>query len=123
MALIRKNDDTNPDDLTENEIGFLKGAKLAPEVKDYLSRQHENIGTRTTAFRKIAAAAAAEADAIEATRHLGAVKGESFELEDVKGALASAGRQMKMVESTVRAKDAEIMRLTAKGSEVVHSDD
>ena len=113
----------NPHNLTDDEIAFLRSTNLAPEVKVYLSRQHENIGTKVSAFRKIAAAAQAEADAMLAVRDLSAVHGEMADLAEAKQRLAAAERAIKQLEATTTAKDARIRELTASSAMVEHSRD
>lgn len=114
---------TNSHDLTDAEIAFLRSANLDPEVKNYLSRQHENIGTKVSAFRKIAAAAAAETDALLAVRDLAAVHGELADLAEAKERLAAAERSIKQLEGQVNGRDAKIRALTAKSAMAEHSND
>lgn len=113
----------NPHNLTDDEIAFLRSTNLAPEVKVYLSRQHENIGTKVTAYRKIAAAAAAEADALLAVRDLAAVHGELANLAEAKERLAAAEKAIKQLEGQVNGRDAKIRALTAKSAMAEHSND
>ena len=54
----------NPDDLTKEEIKFLQSGRAAESVRQFTARQHETIGTRTSAYRKVARAARAERDAL-----------------------------------------------------------
>lgn len=114
---------TNPHDLTEDEIAFLRSGNVPPEVKGYLARQHENIGTKTTAFRKVAAAAQAEAEALIATIDLSRLHGELADLDEARRRLSAAEGRCRALEATATEKDAEIRRLTAGPAAVVHSDD
>lgn len=114
---------TNSQDLTDAEIAFLRSTNLDPEVKKYLSRQHENIGVKASAFRKIADAAAAETAALLAVRELGAVQGDLASLDEAKHQLQAAERRVGMLESAVGQKDAEIRRLTALPAMAEHSRD
>lgn len=54
----------NAEDLTDEEIAFLKSDRAAASVRQFTSRQHESMGVRTSAYRKIAAAAKAEREAL-----------------------------------------------------------
>lgn len=54
----------NPDALTEDETAFLKSDRCAPSLRAFTTRQHESITIRTSAYRKVAAAARAERDAL-----------------------------------------------------------
>lgn len=113
----------NEHDLTDDEIAFLRATNLAPEVRAYVSRQHENIGTKVSAYRKIAAAAAAEADALLAVRDLAAVHGELTDVAEARQRLDAAERQIKQLSATVDAKDGRIRALTAHSAMAVASDD
>ena len=119
MSIVPKR--ANPNDLTEDEIEFLRGAKVPDEVKGYLSRQHENIGTKITAYRKVAAAARAECDAILATRDLKELHDEFASAEMARQQASVLAQQNEALESTVSRKDAEIMRLKASPAIAVHS--
>jgi hypothetical protein len=118
MSIIPKK---NTHDLTEEEVTFLRGTAVPPEVKTYLARQHENIGTKVSAYRKVAAAARAECDALEAVRDLDALHGELTQLGEAKEKLKRLERRADSLEATVSRKDGEIMRLTAGPAMAVHS--
>lgn len=55
-----------PDDLslTDEEIDILSGSRTPEMVKNFISRQQRNVGVRTSAYRKVAAAARAEREAL-----------------------------------------------------------
>lgn len=112
----------NPHDLTEDEIAYLRTASGVPdEVKGYLSRQHENIGTKVSAYRKVAAAARAECDALIAVRDLEVLHGELTTVRETKAQLLAAKAQSDALKAVVAEKDAEIMRRTAAPALAVHS--
>ena len=113
----------NPHDLTDDEIAFLRSTNLAPEVKVYLSRQHENIGTKVSAYRKVAAAAQAEVDALFAVRDLAAAHGEAANMAEAKERLHAAERTIKQLTSQVEGRDAKIRSLTASSAMAEHSRD
>ncbi len=118
MSIVKK---SNPNDLTEAEIEFLRGSKVPGEVKQYLGRQHENIGTKISAYRKVAAAARAEVDALLAVRDLDEINGEMANLAEAKQALEAQRRRAGALEATVTSKDAEIRRLIAAPAAAVHA--
>lgn len=120
MSLTRK---VNPMDLTEDETQLLKGSNIPPEVKQFAARQHDNIGTRTSAFRKIAAAARAEADALLAIRDRDLVMGEMANLAEARDRIAQLERRANALEASATEKDRQIRRLMAAPAAVVHSDD
>ena len=118
MSIVKK---SNPNDLTADEIEFLKGAKIPGEVKQYLTRQHENIGTKVSAYRKVAAAARAEVDALLAVRDLEELNGEIVEIAEAKAALEAQRRRADALEVQVRDRDAEVRRLIAAPAAAVYS--
>ena len=118
MSIIPKK---NPHDLTEDEITFLRGTAVPGEVKTYLARQHENLGTKTSAYRKVAAAARAECDALLAVQDLADLHGELAHLSEAQEKVAMLERRAAALEATVTRKDGEIMRLTAGPALAVHS--
>lgn len=119
MSIVPKK--ANPNDLTEQEMAFLRGSTVPDEVKGYLARQHENIGTKITAYRKVAAAARAECDALLAVQDLAALHGELVDLTEAKKRLASAEKRSDALEGTIARKDREIMQRTAAPALAVHS--
>lgn len=116
-----KKNTNNPHDLTGAEIEFLRTTKVPEEVKGYLARQHENIGTKITAYRKVAAAARAECDAILATRDLVELHDQYATAEAARREAAALKEQNLALESTLSRKDAEILRLKTTPALAVHS--
>lgn len=111
----------NPHDLTEDEVAFLRTNSVPDEVKVYLARQHDSIGTKISAYRKIAAAARAEADALLAVQDLDAVHGELANLAEAKERISTLERRAGALEAKVVDKDKEILALTAGPALAVHS--
>lgn len=68
---------TNDDALTEDEVSFLRSERSAPIVRSFVARQHEVVGTRTSAYRKVAAAARAEREALMEVAMLSVVRARS----------------------------------------------
>src|SRR4051794_11760656 len=64
----------DPDALTEEETAFLRSERTPATIRQYILRQHETVGVRTTAYRKVAAAANAERDALMAVATLTVVR-------------------------------------------------
>lgn len=65
------------DALTEEETAFLRSERAAPVVRSFVARQHEVVGTRTSAYRKVAAAARAEREALMEVAILAVVRARS----------------------------------------------
>ena len=118
---IRKKD--NPNDLTEEEIAFLRTTSVPGEVRTYLARQHENIGTKISAYRKVAAAARAEVDALFAVRDLANLNDELTTVAEARQRLATLEATVSQTQRAIGSRDAEIRRLTAAPAAVVHSND
>lgn len=57
-----RNKDSNA--LTDEEIAFLKSDGAPPVLKRFVSRKQERVGLQTSAYRKLAAAARAEREAL-----------------------------------------------------------
>lgn len=111
----RKNDET----LTVDEVAFLRSDRVPDMVKAFVARQHETVGVRTSAYRKVAAAAKAERQAL-------------MEVALLNLARAKAGHPVELVESTlghdtdVQAElqelRRELTRLRAMPALAVHGD-
>lgn len=112
---------TNPYDLTDDEIDFLRSGKVPDVVRGYLSRQHENIGTKITAYRKVAQAARAECEAILAARDLGVLHEELKTTEDAQAQARVLEQQNRALTAAIERKDAEIMGLRAMPARAVHA--
>lgn len=111
-------------ELTESETGFLRSASAVPdEIKEFVARQHDQIGVRTSAYMKVAAAAKAEADALLAVRMLAAVRGELADLAEARKAAITAESTVKQLRSVVDEKDRRIESLMAGPSMAVYSTD
>lgn len=114
----------NPDELTDDEKAFLKSSAAVPdEVREFVSRQHDTIGTRVGAYRKVAAAAKAEADAILAARLLEQVHGEATDLADARRDVLMARREAKQLRGELAEKNRQVVNATARPALAVHSDD
>lgn len=120
MSIIKKDD---PYGLTPDEVALAKSGNIPPEVRQFVARQHANIGTRTSMFRKIAAAAQAETEALLSIRDRNAALGEMANLEEARLRIEALERKAHALEVRGVAKDAEIRRLTAGPAEAVHSGD
>lgn len=119
MSIIPKK---NPNDLTEDEVKFLRGSRVPAEVKAMLPRDLSTMGTAASALRKVAAAMNAEADAIHASLDLAQLHGELSDLADTKQRLAEAQKRNQALEATISHKDQRIMHLTAGPAMAVSGD-
>ena len=113
----------NPNDLTDEETAFLRTSGVHDEVREYLKRQHDNVGTKISAYRKVAAAARAESEALLAVRELEAIHGELTEVAAAREVIASLKRRTDALEARVSSQALELERSTAESALAVHSSD
>lgn len=88
----------NANDLTHDEIELLRGGNTDEVVKRFLARQHQNIGTKASAYTKVAKAARAEREALEEIVHLSIVKGEVEALDKTTDQLKAERRRAAALE-------------------------
>lgn len=118
---MKKN--TNPHDLDEAEIAFLRSNSSVPDdVKGYLLRQHENIGTKISSYRKVAAAARAECDAILAVRDLAEAHGEAVTVAKIKAELSLVTQQNRALEAETNGLSRQLMAAKAEPALAVSSE-
>lgn len=111
-------------ELTEDETAYLKSASSVPdEIKSFVARQHDQIGLRTSAYAKVAAAAKAEADALLAVRMLEAVRGELTDLAEMRRTAIEAQSTVRTLRGEIDEKDRRIRELLAGPLMAVNSDD
>lgn len=109
--------------LTAEEVDFLKSGKVDELVRRYTARNQENIGTWASAYRKVAAAARAEREALEEVTRLAIAKGEAATLIDQQSEIESLRRRAQALEVKNRELETGLHRALAAPSMAVHSDD
>lgn len=110
-------------DLTEEEVDCLLESSDVPEEIRQFAVRSGDIGVRTSAYAKIAAAAKAEADALLSVRMLAAVQGELTDLAEARKAAITAESTVKQLRGVVDEKDHQIEQLMAGPAMAVHSED
>lgn len=113
----RKEGKPSSNDLTTDEIAMLRST-ANPVVRQYLNRQHEDVGLKVSAYRKVADAARAERSALLEVHALNVVRqklGDST-LVVQSADLDALERQNDELRGKVQA-------LTAGPAMAVHSDD
>lgn len=113
----------DPNDLTDKERDLLASNRVPPEIKAFMRYRKDGLGERVSLYRKVAADARAEADALLAVRDLQAAQGEIVSLTVARERIATLERRARALEATVTAKDREIETRTAVPALAVHSDD
>lgn len=119
---MRKSSDKNPDALTDEEIQYLKSERTPESIRTFAARQHEAMGVRASAYRKVAAAARAEREALLEIAALAVVRSVSegtMTAQERVGQLETERRQLAgQLESTQR----KLLAATAAPAMAVHSE-
>lgn len=105
--------------LTDDEIDALASARTPEAIRTFTARQQRTLGVRTSAYRKVAAAARAEREALTEIALLAIARGGEVGGSPEPPALAS--NEAALV-GTVEAQRRQIAALTAGGAKVVHAD-
>ncbi len=113
---------TNDFDLTEDEVAVLRSAGTPDEVKRFVARQHDRIGARAAAYRKVAAAAEAEIQALLMVRRLEMVRLDISDVEAVRRTSAAIEQEARQLAAENNALREDLMRARALPAQVVHSD-
>lgn len=120
MSIIKRSPEF---DLTDDEIGVLRGSGVDDGVRHYLARQHDNIGLRISAYRKVAAAARAEREAIVEVNLLAMARKESADtvtLQRQKAELENQNLTLVQQNEDLRR---DLVRSIATPALAVHSED
>lgn len=104
--------------LTDEEIDALSSTRTPEAIRTFTSRQQRTLGIRTSAYRKVAAAAKAEREALTEIALLAIARGGDAPTPSVP---AIASTEAALV-ATVEQQRRQIAALSATGAEVVHGD-
>jgi predicted transcriptional regulator len=110
------------DALTEDEIEFLRSDRTPQAIRQYASRQHESIGVRTSAYRKIAASARAEREALLEVAALGVVRVASEGGVNSQGRIEALEAERRQLEADLETTRRRLLAATAAPAMVVHSE-
>jgi hypothetical protein len=108
-------------DLTEEEIAFLKSDRSAPAVRQFTSRQHESIGTRTSAYQKIAAAAKAEREALVEVAALSVIREAALTGDGAKRVAELEAERARLVNEIENVRE-RLMVATAAPALAIHGE-
>lgn len=120
---IRKKDDRDPLDFTEEEVAASRSDLVPAEIQRFMAKNHDEAGGRARYYRKVAALASAETMALLAIRERNLVHAELQQEAALREQLKLAEQRTKALEAQLSAKDQKINQLTAGPAMVVHSDD
>jgi hypothetical protein len=111
----------NPDALTDDEIAFLRSDKAPDAVRQFVSRRHESLGTRTRAYRKVAAAARAERDALVEIATLGAIRAAAGNTVAAEQRVKQLEAEQRQLTRELNATRSQLEQATAAPAIAVHS--
>lgn len=109
--------------LTDEEIQVLGSSRTPESVKAFVSRQQQQVGIRTSAYQKIAAAARAERLALTEIALLTAARMSLGEPSDqASPEQVAIGDDRTQLLATVEDQRRKIAALSSAGAEVVYGD-
>lgn len=117
MGIIKKNDSGLSDDAKK----FARSSTVPDEIKEFLSRQTDNLDVQIELYRTVALAANLKADALLAVRRLDVVSGDGVALADALERARVAEMHAKSIEVSERKAQAELARLKASRAMAVNS--
>lgn len=117
--LSRKRD--NDSALTDDEIAFLRSDRTPYAIRQYASRQHESIGLRVSAFRKVAAAAKAEREALLEVAALGVVRMAMEGTSRAEDRVSALEEERRILASELDRTRTRLLEATAAPALAVHS--
>jgi len=110
----------NPEALTDDEIRALRSDRTPDLIKSYVARQHEGVGVRTSAYRKVEAAARAEYEAIMAVALVNIARTKAGEPPDSEqtssGRIAELERHNRELRASLDALAEGEMRARSSGA-------
>lgn len=125
---MKRKKNQNPDALTEEEISVLRSDRTPDLIKQYVSRQHDQVAARTSAYRKVAQAARAEYDALMAVALVNVARRKAGEPEQPPsqtpaGRLLELERQNRELKAALDDAQSASSRSRAAGAMAVSGDD
>ena len=120
-------DKKNTDALTEAEINALRSDRTPDLIKAFVARQHEGVGVRTSAYRKVAAAARAEYEALMAVAMVNVARIKAGEMpqpeqQTTSSRVAELERQNRELAAALDGARSATMRALSSGSMAVSGD-
>lgn len=120
---MRKRNESTQFDLTEDEVAVLRMPGVPNEVRAFLGRQHEAVGTRITAYEKVAASARAERLALQEIRRLGAARDAITDESEYRVRISQLEGEKREIASNAEDLRLRLMNVTALPAAAVHSSD
>jgi hypothetical protein len=111
-----------PEALTEEETAFLRSERTPGSIRQYVLRQHETVGVRTTAYRKVTAAATAERDALLAVATLAVVRAAAENSVTEQGRVSQLEADRRALTDELERVRQQMRAITAGPALAVHAD-
>jgi hypothetical protein len=119
---VRKPSRKNPDALTDEETQFLRSERTPSAIRQFAARQHETIGVRTSAYRKVAAAARAEREALLEIVALQVVQAASSGTVQAQDRVAQLEDERRALEGQLENTRKQLLAATAAPAMAIHSE-
>lgn len=119
---MRKRTRNNPDALTDEEIQFLKSERTPSAIRQFTARQHDSIGLRTSAYRKVAAAARAEREALLEVTALAVVQAATEGTATAQDRVSVLEAERRTLEKQLEGTRAQLLAATAAPAMAVHAE-
>lgn len=110
------------EDLTEAESQFLRSERAPEAIKRFTSRQHDSIGVRTSAYRKVAAAARAEREALMEVAALEVVRAAASNSVAAQGRVAELESERLSIAAQLEETQKRLRVATAMPALAVHAE-
>lgn len=122
MGIMQRNE-PDPDEITDEEMSFLRSQSVNPEIREAIAGQRQDkTGVQVRAYRKVAALARAECDALLSVRELEIQRGESRTVADALARAEGAERRAHAAEVERDQKQAELNRAIGSSAAVVYGE-
>jgi hypothetical protein len=124
--MMNMRDKKNPDALTDDEIAALRSDRTPELIKSFVARQHEGVGVRTSAYRKVAAAARAEYEALLAVAMVNVARTKAGEVpvieQTASSRLAELERHNRELLTALASSQEQTRQALASGAMAVSGD-
>lgn len=112
MSIIRKNQQAG---LSEEAKHFARtSSSVPPEIREFLSRQHDSLHVQIEVYREVAMTANLKADALIAVRRLQVVQGDAEEFDRVVNERDAMKRKAEALEARESEAQRKIQQLTVQ---------
>lgn len=111
----------DPDALTDEEVQYLKSDRTPDSIRQFAARQHEAMGVRASAYRKVAAAARAEREALLEIAALAVVRAVSEGSATAQERVVQLEAERRQLSGQLDETQRRLMAATAAPAMAIHS--